>query len=179
MDHCNNYSYKVVLHRWDESIHLYSCRQTTERISKLSHTKYFFAWSINFRSLQACTLPNTPRNGFCLYLRCPQKAIENQGNSSRWCILVYYFSTRNQDCYFTLNDLEAKQNYKQNVEIVLKKPGMTYIAKGNEIIVSTPRFSKRGLILIRIVIMDPNDRKEIKRITKVQRLVTTETFDIE
>jgi len=89
------------------------------------------------------------------------------------------FFARNQDCYFTLNDLEAKQTYGQDIEIVLKKRGMAYRTQGNEIVVSAPRFSKMGLILIRIIIMDPSDKEEIKRITKIQRMVTTEVLEID
>jgi uncharacterized membrane protein len=72
------------------------------------------------------------------------------------------FFGRNQDCYFTLNDL-----------------GKTYKKNKNEIIVSAPNFSKRGLILIRIIMMDPSDKEEIKRITNVQKMVTTEVLEID
>ncbi len=89
------------------------------------------------------------------------------------------FFARNQDCYFTLNDLEAKQKYGQDIEIILKRQGMFYKKKKNEIIVSAPRFSKRGLILIRIIMMDPSDKEEVKRIMKIQKMVTTEVFEIE
>ncbi len=93
-----------------------------------------------------------------------------------WSITCF---ARNQDCYFTLNDLEAKQRYGRDIEIILKKRGMIYKKKKNEIIVSAPRFSKRGLILIRIIMMDPSDKEEVKRIMKIQKMVTTEVFEIE
>jgi uncharacterized membrane protein len=86
------------------------------------------------------------------------------------------FFARNQDCYFTLNDLEATQTYGQDIEIILKKQGMSYKKKNNEIVVSTPTFSKMGLILIRIIVMNPSDKEEIKRIAKIQKMVTTEVF---
>lgn len=89
------------------------------------------------------------------------------------------FFARNQDCYFTLNDLEAKQKYGQDIEIVLKKRRMPYKKKKNEIIVLAPRFSKMGLILIRIIIMNPSDKEEIKRIAKIQKMVTTEVLGID
>jgi uncharacterized membrane protein len=89
------------------------------------------------------------------------------------------FFARNQDCYFTLNDLETKQTYGQDVEIILKKQGMSYMKKNNEIVVSAPNFSKRGLILIRIIIMNPDDKEEIKRIAETQKMVTTEVLEIE
>jgi uncharacterized membrane protein len=89
------------------------------------------------------------------------------------------FFARNQDCYFTLNDLEAKQKYGQDIEIILKKQGTTYKKNKNEIIVSAPNFSKRGLILIRIIMMDPSDKEEIKRITNIQRMVKTEVLEID
>jgi len=89
------------------------------------------------------------------------------------------FFARNQDCYFTLNDLEVKQKDGQDVEIVLKKRGIGYTAKENEIVVSAPRFSKWGLILIRIIMMDPSDKEEFKRITQIQRMVTTEVLEID
>jgi uncharacterized membrane protein len=86
------------------------------------------------------------------------------------------FFARNQDCYFTLNDLEAKQKYGQEVEIILKKRAKSYTSKKNEIIVSVPHYGKRGLILIRIIIMDPSDKEEIKRIFQIQKMVTTESI---
>ena len=89
------------------------------------------------------------------------------------------FFARNQDCYFTLNDLEAKQKYGEDIEIILKRRGMVYKKKKNEIIVSAPRFSKRGLILIRIIMMDPSDKEEVKRIMNIQKMVTIEVFEIE
>lgn len=89
------------------------------------------------------------------------------------------FFARNQDCYFTLNDLEAKQKYGQDIEIILTRRGMFYKKKKNEIIVSAQRFSKRGLILIRIIMMDPSDKEEVKRIMNIQKMVTTEVFEIE
>lgn len=89
------------------------------------------------------------------------------------------FFARNQDCYFTLNDLEAIQTYGQDIEIILKKQGTFYKNKNNEIVVSTPTFSKMGLILIRIIVMNPNDKEEIKRIAKIQKMVTTEVLGID
>ncbi|MFX0081393.1 MAG: DUF1254 domain-containing protein [Candidatus Hodarchaeota archaeon] len=86
------------------------------------------------------------------------------------------FFARNQDCYFTLNDLEAKQKYGQDIEIVLKEQSMVYKKKDNEIIISTPRFSKTGLILIRIIIMDPSDKEANKKIRKIQKMITTEVL---
>jgi len=82
------------------------------------------------------------------------------------------FFARNQDCYFTLNDLKAKQKYGHKVEIILKKRSKFYARKKNEIIVSTPRFSKKGLILIRYIMMDPSDKEEINRIVQIQKKVT-------
>ena len=89
------------------------------------------------------------------------------------------FFARNQDCYFTLNDIEAKQKYGEAIEIILKKRTKAYTSKKNEIIVSAPRFSKKGLILIRIIMIDPSDKEEIKRIVKIQKMATTkvETLD--
>ena len=89
------------------------------------------------------------------------------------------FFARNQDCYFTLNDLEVKQKYGQDIEIILKKREITYKKNKNEIIVSAPHFSKRGLILIRIIMMDPSDKEEIKRITNIQKMVTTDVLEID
>ena len=87
------------------------------------------------------------------------------------------FFGRNQACYFTLNDIKAKQKYGQDIEIILKKRGVSYKEKKDEIIVSAPRFSNKGLILIRIIMMDPSDKEEIKKISKIQKMVNTEVFD--
>jgi len=65
-----------------------------------------------------------------------------------------------------LNDLEAKQKYRQDIEIVLKKRGMSYKKKKNEIFVSANHFGKIGLTYIRIIIIDPSNKEEINRITK-------------
>jgi uncharacterized membrane protein len=89
------------------------------------------------------------------------------------------FHGRNQDCYFTLNDIDAKQIYGQDIEIILKKREITYKKNKNEIIVSAPHFSKRGLILIRIIMMNPSDKEETKRITNIQRMVKTEILEID
>ncbi|MHA2008964.1 MAG: DUF1254 domain-containing protein [Promethearchaeota archaeon] len=89
------------------------------------------------------------------------------------------FSARNQDCYFTINDLEAKQKYGEDIEIVLIKRGVSYKKKKGEIVVSAPRFSNRGLILVRIIMMDPSDKDEVKRIMEIQKMVTTEIFEID
>jgi len=51
--------------------------------------------------------------------------------------------------------------------------------KKNEILVSAPRFSKRGLILIRIIMMDPSDKEEIKRIMIIQKKISTELVENE
>lgn len=88
------------------------------------------------------------------------------------------FFARNQDCYFTLNDLQAKNLYGEDIEIILQKQGMQYKKKNNEIVVSTPTFSKMGLILIRIIVMNPNDKEEINKIAKIQKMVTTEVLEI-
>ena len=88
------------------------------------------------------------------------------------------FFARNQDCYFTLNDLQARKLYGEDIEIILQKKGMEYKKKNSEIVVSTPTFSKRGLILIRIILMDPNDKEEVKKIEKIQKMVTTEVLEI-
>ncbi len=89
------------------------------------------------------------------------------------------FFARNQNCYFTLNDLKAKQEYGRDIEITLKKRGVSYKKKKDEIVVSAPRFSNKGLILIRIIMMDPSDKEEIKKISNIQKMVTTEVLEID
>ncbi len=74
-----------------------------------------------------------------------------------------------------MNDLEAKQKYGQKVEIILKKRAKSYARKKNEIIVSAPPFSKKGLILIRYIMMDPSDKEEINRIVQIQKKVTAKS----
>ena len=37
-------------------------------------------------------------------------------------------------------------------------------------------FSKRGLILVRIIMMDPSDKEELNRIVQIQKTVTTESI---
>ncbi len=89
------------------------------------------------------------------------------------------FFARNQDCYFTLNDLKAKPKYGRDIEIILKKRGVSYKKKNDEIVVSAPRFSNKGLILIRIILMDPSDKEEINKISNIQKMVTTEVLEID
>jgi uncharacterized membrane protein len=88
------------------------------------------------------------------------------------------FFARNQACYFTLNDLVAKQKYGQDIKIVLKGRGTLYTGEKDEIVVIPPRFSTRGLILITIILMDPSDKEEIEKIREKQNMVTTQVFEI-
>lgn len=89
------------------------------------------------------------------------------------------FHARNQDCFFTLNDLEATQKYGKNINIVLKKPGLNYKAKKDEIVLSTPSLSKKGLILIRIIIINPNDKDTIRKVRRKQKKVVSELLEFD
>jgi len=79
------------------------------------------------------------------------------------------FHGRNQACYFTLNDIEARNQYGQEVEVVLTKSKKLYQAAGNEIVVEAPRLSRIGLILIRTIVMDPSDPNNISQVRKIQK----------
>ncbi len=78
------------------------------------------------------------------------------------------FFARNQACYFTLNDMEARAKYGSEVDIVLAKPGSSYQSVGNEIMVEAPRLSLIGLILIRTIVMDPSDENNMARVARIQ-----------
>ena len=79
------------------------------------------------------------------------------------------FHGRNQACYFTLNDIEARNHYGSEVEIVLTKSKRLYQAVGNEIVVEALRFSPIGLILIRTIVMDPSNPKNIEQAREIQK----------
>ncbi|MFW9940130.1 MAG: DUF1254 domain-containing protein [Candidatus Thorarchaeota archaeon] len=114
----------------------------------------------------------------CIYdvHKQPLKIRAKVPKSVYWSIT---FFARNQDCYFTLNDLEVERTYGEDIEIILKHQKMSYNKKSNEIVVLTPHFSKMGLILIRIIVMNPTDKEEIKRIAKIQKMVSTELLEID
>lgn len=78
------------------------------------------------------------------------------------------FHGRNQACYFTLNDIEARNQYGSKVEVVLTKSKRLYQAVGNEIVVEAPRLSRIGLILIRTIVMDPSDPNNVHQAMGVQ-----------
>ena len=79
------------------------------------------------------------------------------------------FFSRNQACYFTLNDIEARNQYGSEVEVVLTKSKRLYQAIGNEIVVEAPRLSRIGLILIRTIVMDPSDPNNVDQAREVQK----------
>jgi len=83
-----------------------------------------------------------------------------------WSITVH---GRNQACYFTLNDIEARRRYGSEVEVVLTRSRRRYQPVGNEIVVEAPRLSRIGLILIRTIVMDPSDPDEIDRVGDIQK----------
>jgi len=85
------------------------------------------------------------------------------------------FHGRNQACYFTLNDIEARGQYGQEVEVVLTKSKRIYQAVGNEIVVEAPRLSHIGLILIRTIVMDPSDPNNIDQAREIQKKAFIET----
>ena len=79
------------------------------------------------------------------------------------------FHGRNQACYFTLNDIEARNQYGSEVEVVLTKSKRLYQAVGNEIVVEAPRLSRIGLILIRTIVMNPSDPNNVDQARVVQQ----------
>ncbi|MBW1641523.1 MAG: DUF1254 domain-containing protein [Deltaproteobacteria bacterium] len=85
------------------------------------------------------------------------------------------FHGRNQACYFTLNDIEARNQYGQEVEVVLTKSKKFYQAVGNEIVVAAPRLSRIGLILIRTIVMDPSNPDNINQVREIQKKAFIET----
>ena len=87
------------------------------------------------------------------------------------------FFSRNQACYFTLNDMEAKVQYGNEVEVVLAKPRSGYQAQGNEIYVESPRLSQIGLILIRTIVMDPSDQDNMDQVVEIQQKAVVEPIE--
>jgi len=83
-----------------------------------------------------------------------------------WSIV---FHGRNQACYFTLNDIEARDRYGQEVEVILTKSKKRYQAVGSEIVVEAPRLSRIGLILVRTIVMDPSSQDNIEQVRKIQK----------
>jgi uncharacterized membrane protein len=114
----------------------------------------------------------------CIY-DVHEKALRIQAKVPEGVYWSITFFARNQDCYFTLNDIEAKQKYGEDIKIILKNRRASYKAEKKEIVVSAPRFSNRGLILIRIIMMNPSDTEEMKRITQIQKMVKTEVLELQ
>ncbi|MCP4753866.1 MAG: DUF1254 domain-containing protein [Proteobacteria bacterium] len=86
------------------------------------------------------------------------------------------FHGRNQACYFTLNDIDARNRFGQEVEVVLTQSKKSYQPAGNEIVVEAPRLSRIGLILIRTIVMDPTNPDNIHRTREVQKKAFIETI---
>jgi uncharacterized membrane protein len=84
------------------------------------------------------------------------------------------FHGRNQACYFTLNDIEARSQYGSEVEVVLTRSRRRYQAVGNEVVVEAPRLSRIGLILIRTIVMDPTNPNNIDQVREAQRKASVE-----
>ena len=163
-------------------ITLYTYNLTDKRLKGFPNYRVpnkFFHGSVTSASSKLVPYP-TPHAmvSSCIY-DVHKKSLRIQAKVPDGVYWSITFHARNQDCYFTLDDLEAKQKNRQDIEIILKERGMSYKKKKNEIIVSAPRFSKIGLILIRIIMMDPSDKEEIKRIMNIQKMVTTEVYKIE
>jgi len=81
---------------------------------------------------------------------------------------------RNQDNFFILNDLQAKEKYGKEVELVLVKSNDDYNKSGHELVVKTPRLSRKGLVLIRTIVMDTVNPKHLEETAKIQRLAYAE-----
>jgi uncharacterized membrane protein len=163
-------------------INLYTYRLTDKRIKGFPNYRVpnkFFHGPVTSAKSRLVPYP-TPHAmvSACIY-DVHKKALRIKAKVPEGVYWSITFFARNQDCYFTLNDLEATQKYGNDIEIVLKRRGMDYKKKKNEIVISTPHFSKWGLILIRIIMMDPSDKEEVKRIMNIQKMVATEVFEIE
>jgi len=79
------------------------------------------------------------------------------------------FHGRNQACFFTLNDMEARDQCGREVEVILTKSKKSVQAASNEIVVKVPRFSRIGLILVRTIVMDPSNPDNIKQVREIQK----------
>jgi len=107
-------------------------------------------------------------NSSCIYnvTRAPIRLKAVVPHGVYWSIALH---GRNQSCYFTLNDIEARAKYGSEVEIILTRSKRSYQPVGNEIVVEAPTLSRIGLILIRTIVMDPSDPKSIDRVRDVQK----------
>ena len=83
-----------------------------------------------------------------------------------WSVTIF---GRNQACYFTLNDMEAREKYGDEIEIVLTKSSTKYQPKGREIVVQAPKLSQIGLILIRTIVMDPTEKNRVEQVREIQQ----------
>jgi uncharacterized membrane protein len=106
-------------------------------------------------------------NSFCIYDvgRNPIRLKALVPDGVYWSVT---FHGRNQACYFTLNDMEARRLLGSEVQVVLTRSRRQYQPVGNEIIVEAPRSSRVGLILIRAIVMDPSDPQSIDQVRDVQ-----------
>ncbi len=73
-----------------------------------------------------------------------------------WCISLY---RRNTDNFYVRNDRASRD---REFDLVLTGPQRSYHKVGNEEVVRAPR--SRGIVLIRAIIRDRGDEKEIARV---------------
>jgi uncharacterized membrane protein len=78
------------------------------------------------------------------------------GPDTYWCISLY---RRNTDNFYVRNDRASPE---REFDLVLTGPRGSYRRLGNEEVVEAP--SSRGIVVIRAVIADRNDEKEIARV---------------
>jgi uncharacterized membrane protein len=115
-------------------------------------------------------------NSSCIY-NVKEKSIRLKAVVPEGVYWSITFFGRNQACYFTLNDMEAKERYGNEVEIILTKSKSAYQPVGNEIIVEAPRLSRIGLILIRTVVMDPSAKNSLSEAREIQKKAFTEELN--
>ena len=82
-------------------------------------------------------------------------------NDNYWSLSLFAWNTDN---FFIVSDRMAKS---KEFELVIVNSGSTYQKKGDEELVISP--TKKGILIVRMIVTDRDDLEEISRLSKVQK----------
>lgn len=86
-----------------------------------------------------------------------------------WSVSLYAWNTDN---FYVVNDRTAKE---KAFDLVLVKPGSKYQSVGKEEILTVP--TNKGVMLIRMLVNDRNDKDEVARLGEYQKQTVMETIE--
>jgi hypothetical protein len=89
--------------------------------------------------------------------------------ASYWSISFYGMNAEN---FFVINDLTVRERFGDSVELVLVRRQRSYEADPATMVVQVP--SRRGAIIIRMMVSDSHDPQSVEVVRRVQRLAYAE-----